>query len=68
MDTSGYIDVQDVLAVIKVAFLNGADIHDPQCPTTRADVNNTGVVDVQDVLYIIKTAFTNGPNPIDPCI
>jgi hypothetical protein len=54
--------------VIKVAFVNGADITDPSCTKSRCDVNKSGVVDVQDVLYIIKTAFTNGPNPLDPCI
>lgn len=64
---NGFVDVSDVLQVIKIAFVNGADIQDPTCPRTRADVNNSGVVDVSDVLYIIKTAFTNGPNPINPC-
>jgi len=67
LDGSGAIDVQDVLAVIKIAFVNGTDVKDPLCPKTRGDVNNSGVVDVQDVLYIIKTAFTNGPNPVNPC-
>jgi plastocyanin len=64
---NGFIDVQDVLQVIKIAFTNGADNQDPGCPRTRADVNNSGVVDVQDVLYEIKTAFTNGPGPVNPC-
>jgi hypothetical protein len=67
MDGSGVIDVQDVLAVIRVAFVNETDVHDYACPRTRGDVNNDGVVDVNDVLYIIKTAFTNGPPPVDPC-
>ena len=67
LDGSGFIDVSDVLKVIGVAFTNGADVKDPNCPTTRGDVNNSGVVDVNDVLYIIKTAFQNGPNPFNPC-
>jgi hypothetical protein len=64
---NGFIDVSDVLRVISIAFVNGADTQDPECPKTRADVNNSAIVDVQDVLYIIKTAFTNGPPPVDPC-
>ena len=64
---NSFIDVQDVLQCIKVAFTNGTDITDPQCPKSRCDVDDSGVVDVQDVLYIIKTAFTNGPPPLDPC-
>ena len=67
MDGSGAIDVQDVLGVIKVAFVNGSDVQDPNCPKTRGDVNGDGVVDVNDVLFIIKTAFVNGPDPINPC-
>ena len=53
--------------MIGIAFVNGADTQDPQCPKTRGDVNNSGVVDVNDVLYIIKTGFTNGPSPVNPC-
>jgi len=64
---SGAIDVNDVLAVIKIAFVNGTDVQDPQCPKTRSNVNNLGPVDVNDVLYIIKTAFSNGPAPLNPC-
>ena len=64
---NGYIDVSDVLQLIKVAFVNGTDVKDPDCPKTRGDVNASGVVDVTDVLYEIKTAFTNGPNPVNPC-
>jgi hypothetical protein len=64
---NAFIDVQDVLQCIKVAFVNGTDITDPNCPKSRCDVNKSGVVDVQDVLYIIKTAFTNGPAPVNPC-
>lgn len=67
IDGSGFIDVTDVLKVIQIAFVNGTDMQDPLCPTTRGDVNNNGAVDVNDVLYIIKTAFTNGPPPINPC-
>ena len=63
---NGFIDVSDVLKVIGIAFVNGADTQDPGCPKTRGDVNNSGVVDVNDVLYIINTAFTNGPNPVIP--
>jgi len=68
LNGDGVINVNDVLAVIKVAFLNGTDVRDATCPTTRSDVNNNGVVDVNDVLYLIKTAFINGPPPIDPCV
>jgi len=64
---NGVIDVNDVLAVIKVAFINGTDVQDPLCPKTRSNVNNLGPVDVNDVLYIIKTAFSNGPAPVNPC-
>jgi hypothetical protein len=67
IDGSGFIDVSDVLKVIGIAFVNGADVHDPSCPKSRGDVNSNGVVDVSDVLYIIKTAFVNGPSPVNPC-
>jgi hypothetical protein len=63
----GFIDVFDVIGVIGIAFSEGLDIQDPQCPTTRGDVNNDGVVDVFDVIYIIATAFSEGPNPVNPC-
>jgi len=63
----GVINVNDVLAIIKIAFTNGTDIQDPLCPKTRSNVNNSGPVDVNDVLYLIKTAFSNGPPPINPC-
>jgi hypothetical protein len=61
------IDVFDVIGLIDIAFSGGTDIHDPGCPTTRADVDNNGVADVFDVIYIIATAFSGGPNPVDPC-
>ena len=64
----GFINVQDVLEVIKIAFSNGTNITDPNCPKARGDVNNDGVTNVSDVLDIIKTAFINGPPPIDPCL
>lgn len=67
VDGSGFVDVTDILSVIGIAFVNGADPQDPICPRTRGDVNNSGVVDVNDVLYIIKTAFLNGPDPVNPC-
>ena len=63
----GVINVTDVIEVIKVAFSNGTDIQDPQCPKTRSDVTGNGAVDVNDVLYLIGTAFLNGPNPVNPC-
>ena len=63
----GVINVNDILAIIKIAFTNGTDIQDPLCPKTRSNVNNIGPVDVNDVLYLIKTAFSNGPPPINPC-
>jgi len=68
LDGNGVINVNDVLAAIKVAFLNGTDVQDPSCPATRADANADGVVNVNDVLYLIKTAFVNGPPPVDPCL
>ena len=67
MNSDNVINVNDVLAIIKVAFANGTDIQDPQCPKTRSNVNNAGPVDVNDVLYLIKTAFSNGPSPINAC-
>ena len=67
MNTDGVINVSDVLKEIQIAFVNGTDVQDPECPRTRGDVNNSGAVDVNDVLYIIKTAFVNGPNPVNPC-
>jgi hypothetical protein len=63
----GVINVNDVLAVIRTAFSNGPDIHDPYCPRSRADVTGEGIVNVNDVLYLIKTAFSNGPAPVNPC-
>ena len=68
LDRSRFIDVQDVLRVIFIAFVNGNDITDCRCPRSRADVNRSGFVDVSDVLYLIKTAFRNGPNPLNPCV
>jgi hypothetical protein len=67
LDGSGFVDITDVLKVIQIAFTNGTDVQDPNCPKTRGDVNNDGVVDVNDVIYIIKTVFTNGPSPVNPC-
>ena len=65
---NGFIDVSDVLQAIKIAFLGYPEAPpDPQCLTTRANVDNIGLVDVFDVVYIIKTAFADGPNPVNPC-
>ena len=64
---NGFIDINDVLQLIRIAFSNGTDIQDPTCPKTRANVNNTGVVNSSDVSYIQNYVFNNGPNPVDPC-
>ena len=64
----GVINVNDIIALIKIAFSNGPDVQDPLCPRTRGDVNGDGIVNVNDVLFLIKTAFMNGPPPIDPCL
>jgi hypothetical protein len=59
--------VFDVVGAIDVAFSGGEDPKDPQCPTTRGDVDNNGVTDVFDVIYLIGTVFTGGPGPNNPC-
>ena len=64
----GVIDVFDVIEEIEIAFSGLPDIQDPQCPTTRGDVDSNGVADVFDVIYLIATAFSGGPSPINPCV
>jgi hypothetical protein len=63
----GVIDVLDVIEIIGIAFSGLPDIQDPQCPTTRGDVDNSGVTDVLDVIYVIDHVFRGGPPPVDPC-
>ena len=70
IDASGAIDVLDVVAVVNVAFRNGAPAPtDPACPhATRADLTCDGVVNVLDVVKVVDIAFRNDTNgPCDPC-
>jgi len=66
IDTSGCIDVFDVIGVTGIAFSGGLDIQDPECPTTRGDVNKDWSTDVFDVIQIIALAFSGG-TVTDPC-
>lgn len=53
---SGAIDVTDVLAIIKIAFVNGAQSR----YLGSDDLDGNGVTDVSDVLREISIAFVNG--------
>jgi hypothetical protein len=70
LDTNGFIDVFDVVAMVNVAFRNGAiPPGDPQCPlATRADLNCDTFVDVLDVVGIVNTAFRNNDSRCNPCL
>jgi len=70
LDTNGFIDVLDVVAMVNVAFRNGAmPPGDPQCPlATRADLNCDTFVDIFDVVGIVNTAFRGNDSRCNPCL
>lgn len=69
---NGIINIQDVVAVVNVAFRGTDPSPDPvsTCPVQRADVNCTGFVNIQDVVAVVNVAF-RGAVPAemfcDPC-
>lgn len=69
---NGIINVQDVVAVVNIAFRGSVSAPDPSptCPIQRADVNCSGFVNVQDVVAVVNVAFRGGEPATqfcDPC-
>lgn len=66
---NGFINVQDVVAVVNIAFRGSVSAPDPiaTCPIQRADVNCSGFVNVQDVVAIVNVAFRGGDPAIQFC-
>jgi hypothetical protein len=63
----GFIDAEDLNAVIDIVFFSGTDVQDPECPATRADFNADGAPDALDINALIAHLFFSGPGPADPC-
>jgi hypothetical protein len=66
-DESGTRDAVDLNALIDVLFFNGVDPQDPNCSTTRSDVNCDNAPDAVDLNDLITHLFFQGPPPCDPC-
>lgn len=60
LDSSGAVDILDVVADIDYIFRNGAvPFQDPGCPVNRGEVNCTFAPDVLDVVTLVNVAFRN---------
>jgi hypothetical protein len=65
----GFTNVQDVVAIVNIAFRAGTDTIDPTCPHAgRADLNCDCVVSVLDVVNVVNHAFRGDTTPFcNPC-
>ena len=59
MNKDGVFNVQDVVAMVNVAFRGQPE----PCPTGVADVNCDGVVNIVDVVTLVNHVFRGGPQP-----
>lgn len=62
-------NVQDVVAVVGVAFRGAPAINDPSptCPYQTTDVNCDGVTSVIDVVKLVNVAFRGGIPAVEYC-
>jgi hypothetical protein len=60
-DSSGEVDVDDVVYLINFVFTSGP----PPNPLDVGDVNCSGVIDIDDVVYLITYIFSGGNAPCD---
>jgi hypothetical protein len=63
VNTSGNVDIDDVVYCINYVFLVGAE----PIPVESGDVDCNGFVDVDDIVFLISYIFTNGPRPCEDC-
>jgi len=67
----GKVDILDAIAIVSIAFREGAPIIDADCPHDpigRSDLNCDGVTDILDVGLVIDAAFRGGTEEFcDPC-
>lgn len=60
LDSSGYIDILDLVASVDYTFRNGpVPFQDPGCPEHRGEVNCDQVPNAVDVVTILNVAFRN---------
>lgn len=67
LDDDGFVTTLDVAILIDVLYAGGADVHDPQCPSTRSDIDCDGFPTTLDLGFLIDYAFAGGAPPCDPC-
>ena len=71
LDSSGYLDVLDVVADINYIFRNGdVPFQDVGCPENRGEVNCDQVPNVLDIIRIVNVAFRTydyDAEICDPC-
>jgi hypothetical protein len=61
-DSSGGIDIDDVVFLIAFVFQGGSS---PD-PADAGDVDCSASIDIDDIVYLISYVFTGGPAPCDP--
>lgn len=66
-DSNLLVDAVDLAITIDIVFFAAADIQDPLCPRTRADVSADGTADAVDLAILIDHVFFAGAGPNDPC-
>jgi hypothetical protein len=67
LDGSTFIDAVDLAMVIDIVFYGVADVHDTNCPGTRADFDASGFADAVDLALVIDHVFFGAAGPVDPC-
>jgi hypothetical protein len=66
-DEDGFLTVLDLQIIGRILFRGEDDVTDPQCATTRFDLDCDGFVTSLDLAVLIDHLFVNGPPPCDPC-
>jgi hypothetical protein len=71
LDSSGYFDITDVVALINYVFRYGAvPFQDLGCPANRGEINCDLAPNIVDVVRLIEVTFRNGDPDFficDPC-
>ncbi len=62
-DSSGDVDIDDVVALIEYIFSSG----DAPYPLESGDVNCADDIDIDDAVYLITYIFSGGPVPCAEC-
>jgi len=61
VNSSGYVDIDDIMYIIAYMFLAGPS---PD-PLEIGDTNCSGEIDIDDIMFLIAWMFLEGPSPCD---